>query len=379
MELITGIIVGLLILVFLVTIHELGHAITAIRNGVVVEEFGIGLPPKAWGKKLKNKIYFSINWLPIGGFVKLKGENDAANKTGDYGAATAFQKSKILFAGVLANWLFAVVLITILALFGLPKVLPDQFSLPNDTQTISKPVELVTVTKGNPAQKAGFKAGDSIIEFAGQDVTTIDNLISNIKDNKGKTVTVAYSRDNSNQSVDVKLNQNDGSEIFGAAFGQRELIKSTWSAPIVGVGTTIQFTWLTLQGIGNLIGGLVQGLVLQLSSDNTVRQQASAELKTVSDSVAGPIGIIGTIFPAAEQAGLTQLIFLTAIISLSLAVMNVLPIPALDGGRWATMVIFRLLKKKLTKEREEKIQSIGFTILMGLIILVTIADVTKLF
>ena len=107
---------------------------------------------------------------------------------------------------------------------------------------------------------------------------------------------------------------------------QRETIKASWSAPIVGIGTTAQFTWVTLQGVGNLVGGLVHGLVLQLSPNSLVRQKASSELNTVSSSVAGPVGIIGTIFPAAEQAGLIQLIFLTAIISLSLAVMNVLPI-----------------------------------------------------
>jgi regulator of sigma E protease len=123
----------------------------------------------------------------------------------------------------------------------------------------------------------------------------------------------------------------------------------------------------------------VHGLVLQFSPDSSVRQQASSELKTVGDSVAGPVGIIGKIFPAAEQAGFVQLVFLTAVISLSLAVMNILPIPALDGGRWAMLVVFRLFKKKLTKEREEKIQTIGFSVLIGLVILVTIVDVTKFF
>ena len=107
---IAGIIIGLIVLVLLVVIHELGHAIAARRNGVVVEEFGIGFPPKAWAKKLKNGVLFSINWLPLGGFVKLQGENDAASKKGDYGAATFWQKTKILFAGVVVNWLAAVVL-----------------------------------------------------------------------------------------------------------------------------------------------------------------------------------------------------------------------------------------------------------------------------
>ena len=379
MGLIIGIIVGLLILVFLVTVHELGHAIISKRNGVIVEEFGIGFPPKAWGRKLKNGTVFTLNWLPLGGFVKLQGENDAANKKGDYGSATFFKKTKILFAGVFANWLVAVVLLTILALIGLPKVLPGQFSVSGDTRIIAQPVVISNLTSGYPADKAGLKNGDSIIRFAGQNVPTVDSLLHQIKNNVGKKVLVIYARDNNQKNAEVKLKNSGSKEIFGAGLGQREEIKATWSAPIVGIGTTVQFTWVTLQGVGNLVGGLVHGLILQLSPDSTVRQQASMELNTVSSSVAGPVGIIGTIFPAAEQAGLVQLTFLTAIISLSLAVMNVLPIPALDGGRWAIMVVFRLTKKKLTKEREEKIQTIGFSILMGLVILVTIADVAKLF
>ena len=107
---------GLLILAVLVAVHELGHAIVAHRNGVVVEEYGLGFPPRAWSRKLKNGVLFSLNWLPIGGFVKLQGENDAADKKGDYGAATFWQKTKILLAGVFINWLVAALLLTILAI-----------------------------------------------------------------------------------------------------------------------------------------------------------------------------------------------------------------------------------------------------------------------
>src|SRR6478609_7451665 len=104
---ILSVIVGLFVLIFLVVVHELGHALVARRNGVVVEEFGIGFPPKAWGKKLKNGVLFTLNWLPLGGFVKLQGEHDSAKKKGDYGAATFWVKTKILFAGVLVNWVVA--------------------------------------------------------------------------------------------------------------------------------------------------------------------------------------------------------------------------------------------------------------------------------
>lgn len=378
MELVFGIVLGLFILVLLVIAHEFGHAVAALRNGVVVEEFGIGFPPKAWSKKLKNGMLLSLNWLPLGGFVKLQGEHDAADKKGDYGSTTFWQKTRILLAGVAINWAIAAILLTGLAFVGLPKVLPNQFIVPSDTSSISQPVEITNLLKGYPAEKAGLKVGDRIIRFAGQEVPTAARLIELSKQDKGKSVEIVYSRQGVEYSIKVTL-KNTNSTVFGAGLGQRELIKSTWSAPIVGVVTTGQFTVVTVQGIGDLIGNLVGGLVSQLNPNQTVRNQASAELKSVGDNVAGPIGILGTVFPAAQQAGLTQIIFLTAIISISLAVMNILPIPALDGGRWFTMVLYRLLKKKLTKEREERIQQIGFTIIMGLVILVTFADVAKLF
>src|SRR5690606_33845213 len=120
------------------------------------------------------------------------------------------------------------------------------------------------------------------------------------------------------------------------------------------------------------------GVAMRLSPNEDTRQQGKENLGQASQSVAGPIGILGVIFPAAAQAGGVNLLFLTAIISLTLAVMNILPIPALDGGRWATMAVFRLLKKPLTKEREETIQGTGFMILLGLIIVITLTDIGKL-
>lgn len=379
MELIIGIIGGLIILVFLVVVHELGHAIAARRYGVVVEEFGIGFPPRAWSKKLKSGLLFSLNWLPLGGFVKLQGEHDAANSKGDYGAASFWQKTKILLAGVIINWAVAAILLTILAIIGLPKVLPDQFTVASDTITTQQPVEITLLVANYPAQKAGLKEGDKIIRFGGQEVPTIQALLNLTKLNKGKAVDVIYARGGIESVVTLTLRNDKTGSVFGAGLGQRELTKSTWSAPLVGIAATGQFTWATLQGLGNLVGNLASGIFLQLSPNAATRANAGESLKTVGDSVAGPIGILGTIFPQAERAGPTQLVFLTAIISLTLAVMNVLPIPALDGGRWFTMALFRLFKKQLTKEREEKIQATGFLILMGLVILVTIADVTKLF
>jgi regulator of sigma E protease len=121
------------------------------------------------------------------------------------------------------------------------------------------------------------------------------------------------------------------------------------------------------------------GLVGQLSTNQATREQATEKLDTAGASVAGPVGILGVIFPAASEAGLTQVIFLAAIISLTLAVMNALPIPALDGGRWFVTALYRVLKKPLTKEAEERIHGTGFMVLMLLIVVITVADVIKLF
>ena len=376
--LILGILVGLIVLVVLVAAHELGHAIAAKRNGVVVEEFGIGFPPRAWSKKLKNGVLFTLNWLPLGGFVRLQGENDAATGKGDYGAATFWQKTKILFAGVAVNWLIAVVLFTILALTGLPRIIENQVSIPGDTRITTSPVQVGTVVADYPAAKAGIEAGDAIVMVDNEIITSTSLLIEKTQANRGKTIPVVYRRDGVDHTVDVALRDADNS-VFGATLGQRETIQATWSAPLVGIATTGQFTWVTLQGLGELVGNFFGGLARQVAPDEAVRQQGSEQLDRATNSVSGPVGLVGVIFPAASEAGPTQMVFLAAIISLTLAVMNTLPIPALDGGRWFTMALFRILKKPLTKDREERIQGTGFLVMMGLFLLITIGDVTKLF
>lgn len=377
MDVFFGVIIGLIVLVVLVVVHELGHAIVARRNGVVVEEFGIGFPPRAWSIKLKNGVLFSLNWLPLGGFVKLQGEHDAASKKGDYGAASFWQKTKILFAGVAVNWIVAALILTALAWVGLPKIVENQFSVPGDTTIVSSPVQVGTVVADYPAAQAGLTTGDTIISIAGEPIDTAPELTEVSLQNRGETVPVVYERNGVQSTVQVTLRDAD-STVFGVSVGQQEFVKATWSAPIVGAATTVQFTWVTLQGLGQLLGDLFSGLALQLSPDQATRQDASARLERAGESVAGPVGILGVIFPAAGQAGFRDVFFLAGIISLSLAVMNALPIPALDGGRWFVTALFRLLRKPLTKQLEENIQATGFMVLMGLIILVTIGDVAKL-
>lgn len=376
--LLLGIIIGLIVLVILVSLHELGHAIVARRNGVVVEEFGIGFPPRAWKKKLKNGILLTLNWLPLGGFVKLQGENDSASNKGDYGAASFWVKTKILLAGVVVNWVTAIVLLSILAVVGLPKIIPNQFTIPSDTTVVSTPVQLGTVQEGYPAAKAGLESGDKIITLDGTTIDSTQQFVELTKENRGETVPLTYERDGQEATVDVSLRDAD-SAVFGSSLGQQDYIKATWSAPIVGAVTTAQYTWATFQGLGNLVVNFFGGLIGQLSTNEQARQQATAQLDEAGASVAGPVGILGVIFPAASEGGPMQIVFLAAIISLTLAVMNALPIPALDGGRWFVTASFKLFKKPLTKEREESIHGTGFAVLMVLFLIITVADVIKLF
>ena len=377
-----GILLGLFVLVVLVVLHELGHAIVARRNGVVVEEFGIGFPPRAWKKKLKNGIEFSLNWLPLGGFVRLKGEHDAARGEGTYGQATFWVKTKILLAGVTINWLAAAILFSLISLWGLPKLLEHQVVLPFDNTVATTPVQVQAVTQGSPAEQAGLQPGDTITHINDVYITTVSQMRQTTADNEGQGVAIGYIRDGAERQTTTVLNTNDqavAGGYLGVATSQASTIHATWSAPILGVATAGQLTYESITGLGNIIAKGFGGLFGQFSGNDSTRTEAKNSLNEVGESVAGPIGILGVIFPSVVDAGILQILFLTAIISLTLAVMNILPIPALDGGRWLTMAIFRLLRKELTKEREETIQAIGFLALMILMILVTWSDVGKLF
>ncbi len=385
MDLIFGIILGVIVLTFLVAIHELGHGIVARRNGVKVEEFGIGFPPKAWGKRLKDSILgenvtYTVNWLPLGGFVRLKGEYDDATAENTYGSKTFWQKTKILLAGVVMNWLIAVVLFTFLAIAGLPKIIPGQFTVASDTRVDQGRVQIASVVAGLPAAQSGLRVGDSIVRFNSLPVESPEDLTEKVKAQKGKTVEIIYSRGNveSNASVNIRSDNTDRKGYLGAGLNQQTLYHSTWSAPIVGVVTTLQLTGATFQGLGDTLVKTLTGLIGQLSSDPTARKAANENLAAAGDAVAGPVGIFGVIFPAAEKAGLRHIVLLSAIISLTLAVMNILPVPGLDGGRWFLTVLFRLMKKPLTEELEAKINSIGMMVLVGLVIVITIADIGKL-
>lgn len=403
MELVIGIIIGLVVLMLLVLVHEYGHFRAARKNGVEVQEFGIGFPPRAicWRKvdgkwrRLKKSEWdnppgkdfiISLNWLPIGGFCQMKDESDAATKKGSFGRASFWQKTKILFGGVAMNWLFAAIILTILAWTGMPHFVEGQFQIESDTTVTASPVLIGEVKADSPAAAAGLEAGDQISALKSsdgreaqivlpQDVTTFN------AEHAGTTVELTYIRGQEEQTTNVDLNPAGGEYILGVTMSQESMpqYRSTWSAPIVGVATTVQLTGETFKGLGEMVWNLASGVAMQINTDATVREEGAANIEKAGQSVSGPVGIIGVLFPAFAQSGLTNLAYLAAIISISLACMNVLPIPALDGGRWLLIAICKLRKKKLTKEVEEKIVGRAFMVLIGLIILITALDIMRFF
>ena len=399
MDIFVGVIVGLLVLMFLITAHEFGHFIAARRNGVRVLEFGICFPPRlvAWVKDPKTKkwhrlpksewgkpqkgLIFSLNWLPIGGFCQMDGESANDDRDGTFGKASFWAKTKILFAGVAMNWLVAFIILTVLAWTGMPTFLENQFTIESDTRTNLQPVVVESITENSPAETAGFKAGDKIKRAGDTEISRPADVTNFNKDHAGETITYTLERDGAEIEIEATLRAADSEEpLLGVAMSSKQnLSYSTWSAPVVGTGLTLQITGETINGVGQRVCYLVSGVAKQLSFNDEAREQGRTALGDVSEQVSGPVGIIGSIFPTFTSTGFANVAFLAALISISLACMNILPIPALDGGRWLLIAIYRLRKKELTKETEEKIVSRAFIFLIALVALVTILDIRRFF
>lgn len=363
---------GLILFVGLIVVHEFGHFIVARRNGVDVEEFGIGFPPRIWGRKTKSKFIFSINWLPLGGFVKLKGEHDSDTAPGSFGAATTWVKTKIMLAGVTMNLLAAFAILTVLAAIGMPQIVNNQFNVAKATHTYKNEVLVGLVESGSPAQKAGIKVRDELEEIGPannlQQISSANQLPSLTEKYAGQTVEVEYLRNGvsftSKVTLQTKAAVNEEIKKTGTSKGylgvaptEYTLIRSSWYAPVVALGLMKQFTVLTFQGLGTAISALAHG--------NT--SKASAQ-------VSGPVGIF-VLLKDGSLLGYQFVLLIVAVISLTLALMNILPIPALDGGRLFMLLVSRLVRKPLSQKLEERITGLGFAFLLFLIALITVSDV----
>lgn len=351
-----------LILSVLVIIHELGHFLVAKKLGIKVEEFGIGFPPRAYGKKIGETVY-SVNWLPVGGFVKLYGEDDAGGGSikrkkdevgvsGDikraYYARPLWQRMAVVLAGVIMNFLLAIVLISFLFTSqGVP--------LPSDKVIISE------VVPNSPAAVGGLIAEDRIVSINGQKISKTDEFITTTKANRGKEVSLVVLRNGKEFTVNVtpRLNAPKNEGAMGVAITTIEVKKYTWyEAPIYGTIEAAKFSWMILAGLGTMVSDLVTS-------------------GAKPEGVAGPIGV-AQLTGEAVRAGWFAVLWFTALLSLNLAVLNILPIPALDGGRFFFMVIEMITRKKVSPKYEAYAHGVGLVLLLSLMALITILDVTRL-
>ncbi|MEK7602659.1 MAG: site-2 protease family protein [Patescibacteria group bacterium] len=366
-------ILGIILFIGLVIVHELGHFLVARRYGVEVEEFGLGFPPKAKSLGFKNGTEYTLNWLPLGGFVRLKGEHDSAKGKGAYGSASLPNKMKIMVAGVAMNLLTAFFILTALSWIGTPQLVENQFNVQGDSRVVRRDVLVAYVEPDSPAEIAGLKIRDQLtsigtVEQGQSTIQSQEQLPDITKKYAGKTVIVQFRRQGIKELQKTELTLLSQGEIdtsnsqkgyLGIAPNEYVLKRSTWSAPINAIGTIGQFTSLTLKGLGKALSSLVSGNASQ-----------------ASEQVAGPVGIF-VLISDGTGLGIEFILMIIAIISLTLAIMNVLPIPALDGGRLFVTLIFRVIKKPLKVGVEDRIHGTGFAILMLLFVVITFVDIRR--
>lgn len=389
-------ILGLVLFIGLILVHEWGHFVAARRNGVTVEEYGIFFPPTLYRRRMKGGWVFSVNLLPLGGFVKLKGEHDSDTEPGSFGAASLKAKSLIMAAGILMNLVVGYVLFALLALVGMPQVVPNQYLVKTDATYLSHATyqtHVDTVEKGSPAARIGLRSDDVITAIGTpgrlQRLDSQADLAPITVQYSGQTVVVRYKHDGKMIQKETRLRSD--AEIAAAARQGKTIgrlgvttyvtqkgltvARSTWSAPIVAAGVMVQFTALTFQGLGHALAGL-GGIIAGAATHNTTARQAAQT--EASSQVSGPIGIF-FIFKYGAALGLRFILLVVALLSLTLGVMNLLPIPALDGGRLWLMLFTHAIKKPLDARREELINMYGFLVLLGLIVLISVVDVKRFF
>lgn len=350
-----AIIAFLLVLLILVLIHEAGHALAARASGCRVEEFGFGLPPRLLQKRIGETV-FSLNALPIGGFVRLTGEDEAASKDPrSFAAQSHLTRACILVAGVLGNGLLAVVVFTLVAGLGVD-VPAEAAGRPIEDRR----VEVIEVRDTPTLRAAGLKASDTLTAIAGVPVETAAEAARTVRSFAGEELALAIRRRDTAQVLTLRFSPpKQAGDVVGLALLDVGTLRVPWSdAPYEGIrmtGRTIAQTWYGL-------GSIVRTLVTE---------------RKAPDDIAGPVGI-ATLTGAAAQRGTSALLELTGVLSINLALINILPIPALDGGRLLFVVLDALGLRMLRGRRERLAHTIGFALLLLLLALITAGDLRRL-
>ncbi len=352
-----GFLVFFLVLSVLILIHELGHFIAARRAGVWVEEFGFGLPPRIFGKKIGETLY-SLNWLPFGGFVKLHGENSEEGVS-DPGRAFINKSKKakvsIIVAGVIMNFL--------LAIFA--------FAIVYSVNGISKEtdrVKILDVTASSPAQIAGMLVGDQVKKVDGSEIKSVSDFVKKVGDKKGKKVVFEISRTENNTSKDLKFTVTpretppEGEGPLGVTVSSTEIYyPPILLRPFYGVYYGFKEALFWGQ---NVFMGLV-GIVKDAFSGHAPKDLGS------------PIAIYA-VTSEATKYGWVAVVNLLGILSVNLAILNIMPFPALDGGRLLFVIIEGIFGRKVAPKIENYIHTVGMVLLLTLLIALVFGDIQKL-
>jgi regulator of sigma E protease len=366
---ILAIIAILLLFSSLVILHELGHFIAARRNGVEVDEFGIGFPPKIYGKKI-GKTEYTINLLPLGGFVRMRGEDGEDATKGSFGGASLLAKTKILLAGVGMNLLTAYLVLLGLCLVGIPGLGTFEPSFLHPEYSQPKQLILTDVVAGSPAAKAGIVRDDYLVKGNGKALEDDDALRAFTQENAGKQVSLVVRHEGKERTVDVTLNAQKSDAGYLGVTGQQvyRLKYSLGEALIAAAWLTGALFVATIVGVFSLLMH-IPTLLLNLFGSN---------VPSAATQASGPVGII-YILGSALALGWSYIFLIMANIAVALAAFNVLPLPALDGGRLAVLLTEKVTKKRFSPDTEAKYHTIGFLALIALMLLITVYDIRKFF
>lgn len=373
------------ILVALVVIHELGHFVAAKAFGIKVLEFGIGFPPRIKGLSWRRgETEYTINWLPIGGFVRMLGEEDPSDPR-SLAAAPRWKRLVVMAAGVVMNVVLA------LALFTVGFMIPSERSL--------NLAQVSEVMPGSPASRAvvtgtmrdgsvplqGLQPGDVVMEVNGREVRNVGELIFSTRRYIGETQTWEITRANSTLMAEVyaRWRPPEGQGPTGIRVGAPTTCSGIDDdGNPINCRATYPFTerqWYPpWEAIGRGWRAMIDAVVVT-KNEIQVRVGGSSGVAPDQPLLSGPVGIAGTTGDIIERAGWRPLIELAALLSLSLAVFNALPIPALDGGRMF-FVLVEILRggRRISPEREGFVHFVGFVVLLGGMVVITYFDILRL-
>ncbi|PIS35844.1 MAG: RIP metalloprotease RseP [Parcubacteria group bacterium CG08_land_8_20_14_0_20_38_56] len=346
----------------LIFLHELGHFVLAKREGVKVEEFGFGYPPRIFGKKIGQTLY-SINWIPFGGFVKIFGEQreEGEPKPGSFYSKSIWARVKIVLGGVVMFWVIAFLVLCSLHIIGVPTAIGDEDDFVNAR------VQILQVASGSPADIAGFKAGDTIKKFSifnfQFSIDKVEQLQNLTKEYAGQEVILEIQRGAEVLEISIipRKNPPAGEGAMGIALSRVAVIKYPWYKAIwQGAIQTFNLTLAYVVSLAKIIG--------QLFSTG----------KAAGVQLMGPVGMGHMSFQMA-RLGISYFLNFIVIISIALAVCNLLPLPAIDGGKLLFLIVEKVKGSPVNIKFENAVNSVGFILLITLMLFITYKDILRLF